>query len=397
MKIDFLKLLDKYIGFIICVLISFINIFLPNKRADISKLEKSSIHNILVMKFWGLGSILLLTPTIRELKNQYNNSKITVLTLRRNRSICESLGLFDEIITLNVDRGWFVFTKDFIKLLFLFLRTRFNIVIDFEFFTRFSSIVTFLTFAKIKIGYHSWETWRGNIHNIEVPFNRYWHMYDNFYNLGVHIGFPAKTDFHMEEPTISANDMQFVDTLLNSSGSDSDYMCIHVNASDLSVERRWPYDNFIKLINKMIPESKTKIIFIGTKPEEPLVLEIINKISSDQLINLIGKVSIPQLAYLFKKAKVVVSNDSGPLHLAVAMNTPTISFFGPETPVLYGPKEPIHKVFFKSLDCSPCINVHDRKSVRCYFDRPKCMDAISVEEVYGELKNILTDENHTSS
>jgi ADP-heptose:LPS heptosyltransferase len=106
-------------------------------------------------------------------------------------------------------------------------------------------------------------------------------------------------------------------------------------------------------------------------------------------VDLSGKISITQLAALFENSKLVISNDGGPLHLAVAMGAPTISFFGPETPVIYGPRGPQHAVFFKNIECSPCVNVHDRKSVRCYWTEPRCMKAITVEEVFGMIEQKL--------
>jgi len=106
-------------------------------------------------------------------------------------------------------------------------------------------------------------------------------------------------------------------------------------------------------------------------------------------LNFAGKLNIRQIAYLFENAKLMIGNDSGPLHLASAMETRTISFFGPETPVLYGPRGEGHIVFFKNINCSPCINVHQGKTVKCYRDKPKCMESITVQEVIDAVNRVL--------
>ncbi len=386
MKIDFLKILDKYIGFVVCLVLTFLSKLFGFGKTPV---RKENIKKTLAMKFLGLGSILLLSPTIKEFRKTYPDSKLVFLTLNRNKEICESLKLFDEVITVNIDKGWLVFSQTFLRVLLYFWRERFDLVLDFEFFTRFSSIVAFLTFAKVKIGYHAWETWRGDIHSVNVPFNRYWHIMDNFYNLGIHIGLDKQVQLKIVKPFVEAADRDVVAKLLKEAGVKDGYIAVHVNASDLSVERIWPAGNFIRLIGKILNKYDLNVVFIGSKADQSVVGGICRRIAHPRAVDLSGKTSIRQLAALFENSKLVISNDGGPLHLAVAMEAPTVSFFGPETPLIYGPRGAQHAVFFKNIECSPCINVHDRKSVRCYWTLPKCMEAITVEEVFDIVEKKL--------
>lgn len=386
MRLSFLKFLDKYVGLAICAVLTGLNMLSGSGEAG---LRKGKIKKTLALKFWGLGSILLLTPAMSEFRKTYPGSRLVFLTLSRNREICESLKLFDAVITINIDRGWFVFSRTFLGAILSIWKERFDMVIDFEFFTRFSSIVTFLAFAKTRVGYHAWETWRGNIHNIQVPFNRYWHVMDNFYNLGVHIGFPARKNLTMVKPFVSPEDKAVVAELLEEAGVKNGFIAVHVNAGDLSAERRWPRDNFMSVLGKVLDNYELSVVFIGSRADRGYVQDVIDGINRPHALNFAGKLSITQLAFLFENSKLVISNDSGPLHLAVAMEAATISFFGPETPVFYGPAGEKHTVFFKNIECSPCINVHDRKSVRCYWSRPKCMEAITVQEVFAAIEKKL--------
>ena len=388
MKIAFLKFLDKYAGLAICLVLAFVNRVFSFRETGF---RKENVKKTLAIKFLGLGSILLLSPTLKEFRAAYPGSKVVFLTLSRNKEISEALGLFDEVLTINIDRGWFVFLKTLSNVLVCFWRARFDLVLDFEFFTRFSSIVTFFTFARMKIGYHAWETWRGDIHNLKAPFNRYWHVMDNFYNLGVHIGLDAgkRNSLKIVKPSISPEDRNAVLKLLKEAGVTNNYVSVHINASDLSIERRWPYDNFVRVINKFLDRYEMSVVFIGSESDRAFVKRMIAEVAHPRAVDFAGKVSITQLAFLFENSKLVIANDSGPLHLAVAMETPTISFFGPETPIMYGPRGSGHTVFFKNIECSPCINVHDRKSVRCYWTHPKCMEAITVEEVWDIIEKKL--------
>jgi ADP-heptose:LPS heptosyltransferase len=391
MKIGFLKKLDKYAGLPLCALLTAVNLCLPSPGA----FEKTKVRKTLFMKFWGLGSILLLAPAVREFRRTYPQSRVVFLTLSRNREISEALGLFDEVLTVDVDRGWGYFFATMATALRAIWRHAFDLVVDFEFFTRFSTILTFFTFARHKVGYHSWETWRGNIHTIKVPFNRYWHIMDNFYNLCSNIGVQRLSELQLVRPVVRSEDREAVDELLRGHKVVNRIMTVHVNASDLIIERRWPYENFIELINRVVSRHDIAVIFIGSQSEAGMVEEIMGRIKRPSVLNFAAKLSIRQLAYLFERSELIVSNDSGPLHLAVAMGVPTVSFFGPETPVIYGPRGKEHKVFFKNLDCSPCVNVHDRKSVHCYWAKPRCMEAITVDEVYDAIHEKLDDEKST--
>jgi len=383
MRLKHMKFIDKYIGFLICFLISFLVKIFNNK---ISKLKYKKTEKILLMKFWGFGSILLLTPAVKAMRKKFHSSYFVFLTLERNIELCKRLNLFDKIVTIDVDRGWKNFIKSFLNTIFYLWRVKFDLTVDFEFFTRFSALISFLSFAKVKVGYHAWETWRGNVYNINVPFNRYWHIMDNFYNLITYLGIKRENNLKMVVPEIYPEEMKEVDELLSLYGINSNFIIFHVNASDLIVERRWPYENFVLLSKLLVGKNDNlKIVFIGTASERESVERIVEAVDSSSVVNLAGKFSISQLAYLLKKSRLVVANDSGPLHLAVAVGVPTISLFGPETPVIYGPRGEIHTVFFKNLDCSPCVNIHDRKSVHCRWDRPRCMESIKVDEVYSAI------------
>jgi ADP-heptose:LPS heptosyltransferase len=391
MNIKHMKFLDKYPGFLLVAVLTVLSkLFLTPKTPE--AFPKDRPTKVLLMKFWGLGSILLLSPTLRELRYSLPQAKLVFFTSARNREICESIGLFDERLYLEVDKGWFAFFHSLTSNILHLIKARYDMVIDFEFFTRFSTMITFFTFSPIRIGYHAWETWRGDIHNVKVPFNRYWHIMDNFYNLVNYLGLPKHDNLIMSKPAVSPADKELVDSLLADKNISGKFISIHVNASDLVIERRWPYDNFVDLGKQLLANHPDiTLIFIGSQSEGESVQQIIRSIGNPHAVDMVAKVTLTQLAYLFERSILVISNDSGPLHLAVAMETPTVSFFGPETPSMYGPRGPNHTVIFKNTDCSPCVNVHDRKSVHCRFEKPRCVTMITVQEALTAVEGRLAD------
>jgi len=382
-----MKLIDKYFGWILCTFLTCVDKFIKLLSED--KIFRSP-QNILVMKFWGMGSILLATPFLKAIRKNFKEANIYFLTLAKNRELVESLNPVDEVITLDIDSGWLKSFASIFSLLYLLKKKKFNIVFDLEFFTRFSAIVSYITGAKERVGFHAWEVWRGDLHTVKVPFNRYWHMIENFCSLASVVNI-NQTDYTLAKPWITDEDRSFVHRVLafhNFTVRD-DYICIHAGAGELALERRWPYKNFVELVKDIIKQHNIMVIFIGTKSEYNLIENILQLIENNNALNFAGKLNIRQIAYLFENAKLMIGNDSGPLHLASAMETRTISFFGPETPVLYGPRGEGHIVFFKNINCSPCINVHQGKTVKCYRDKPKCMESITVQEVIDAVNRVL--------
>ena len=110
-------------------------------------------------------------------------------------------------------------------------------------------------------------------------------------------------------------------------------------------------------------------------------------------VNLAGKISIGGLLALYEQAEGLVTNDSGPLQLALCQGLPTVSFFGPEIPVLYGPQYGRNRVLFQHLACSPCINVHSQKKVRCVHGRPICLESIDVQRAADEVRALLRGDD----
>ncbi len=119
----------------------------------------------------------------------------------------------------------------------------------------------------------------------------------------------------------------------------------------------------------------------------------------ERLVNLAGEIGIDELVALFNRSDVVVTNDSGPLHIAAAAGAPVVALFGPETPTLYGPlrsrPEQRHTVHYRRMACSPCMFVHDNKVLDCWFAQALCMRGIAAEDVLASVKERLAEKETT--
>ncbi|MEN3013171.1 MAG: glycosyltransferase family 9 protein [Endomicrobiia bacterium] len=383
MKLSLMQKIDKILGPPICTVLTIYDkvLLLLKIKSQKNNFQLDNCR-ILVLKFWGMGSIILAMSVIKKVKERLPNCKIYFLTLLRNKELLEGYKhIIDGCVFLDIDKSFLKFIYDLIKILITIRKLKLSLLIDLEFFTRFSAIISYLSGVKNKAGFAAWEVWRGFLHTTTVPFNRYWHVKKNFTNLiskalKKDIDFDSKLYppyFEFESENIKKFDFH-------------KYISINPNAGELALERRWPYENFINLTKKILDNWDGYVVFLGTKMEKRYVEKIVLSLDSKRVKNLAGELSFKDLVLVLKNSILLITNDSGPLHLAVALDVPTISFFGPETPVLYGPLEKKHVVFFKDLDCSPCINVHTGKIVRCIKPLPECMTKISPEEVWKTIK-----------
>jgi len=372
--------IDRVIGPFIC---SFLTIFDRTFSVKKREINKEKVKKILFIKFWGMGSIILVMPAIKKIKEVFPKVEVHFLSLNRNSELLEA---YSDIISkkhlLDVDKNIIQVFLNIFSLLLKLRKEKFDIIVDLEFFTSFSGIVTYFIYGKIRAGFFSWEVWRGLLHNVTVPFNRYWHVKKNFENLIFKaVGLKSTGDLKLVPPIEIS--LQNISTRVKEIINNGQYICVNVNTGELALERRWPKENFIKLCKKILENYDVKLVFIGSRKEKKYVESVVNEINDiEKTKNLAGDINLFELITLLKHSKLLITNDSGPLHLAVSLGIPTISFYGPETPVLYGPIGDGHIVFFKNIDCSPCINVHTGKIVKCVKTHPECMTKILVEEVF---------------
>jgi ADP-heptose:LPS heptosyltransferase len=159
---------------------------------------------------------------------------------------------------------------------------------------------------------------------------------------------------------------------------------IHPGASCPS--KIWPLERFSKLVDKLIDTYRVKAIVIGGADNRALFcVEAVKKFMLQEAVFLPNKLNVQQLAALFKKASLFVSNDSGPVHIAVAVNTPVVAIFGRNQPGLsptrWGPLGPRDIALHKNIGCKICLAHNCKRGF-------ECLKAISVEEVFSSIKDM---------
>lgn len=150
--------------------------------------------------------------------------------------------------------------------------------------------------------------------------------------------------------------------------------------------KHWPTIRFAQLADRIIEELKAKVIILGDELERPIVEAIIGMMKHKP-IDMVGKTTLEELLAVMENLKILVTNDGGPLHMAVALGVATVSLFGPVDENIYGPfpagRE--HIVVKPEIPCRPCYR--NFKLPVCKVDR-ECMKSISADEVFAAVKEV---------
>jgi ADP-heptose:LPS heptosyltransferase len=374
MNIPLMKYADENLGKAACFLLS-----LTGKKKQ-AKLNNEDVKNILLVKFWGMGSIILTTPALRNIREEYKNAKIYYLTLENNKDICNLIKEIDEVFYVKL-KNPFSFTLDTLKKILQLRKIKFDIVFDFEFFTYYSSLIVKLINTRSAAGFNNLKNNRNKLFSETVIFDNMLHARDNFLKLV------------SSSCRISSDEFSSLLSETNSGGYDSDkpYIIVNPNASSLAYERRLPAKDFVTIIEHLQAKKLYKIFLTGLKEESEYVGNIFNSLQqSEGVSNLCGALTVKELAELLSGSLCLITNDSGPLHLASSLNVPTISFFGPESPEKYGPLSAKKLVFYQNLPCSPCMSISNSKTVNCIFSEPKCMTQFNTSDLLNKTDNFIS-------
>jgi ADP-heptose:LPS heptosyltransferase len=392
-----MRFMDRYLGSLLCGCFSFVNQL--GRRKQPSQEQPSQVQKILVMKYFGMGSLILSSPMVRAVRQAYPNARIDLLTIEQNRALSDILPIFDRVYTIET-RSLFSVLRSMFSALRRIRREKYDVIIDAEFFSRFSGLVSYLARPRYSVGFYLPEIWRGNFLTHPVHFNYYRHAIVTFMALAKRLGVES-SNYALEPLVISDKVESKVQDKLEAIGvmPGRRLVCININTGPLSPERRWPEVNFVKLIRSILSEFlDVTILLIGAPSDVLAVTKLCNLLSSEdqaRMLNVAGKFSLEELCGLLTKSELLITNDSGPLHIAEALAVPTISFFGPETPLLYGPTGDTHVVFYKGIYCSPCLNVHNQKKAPCNGNNV-CMQLISPDDVFASTKMLLQGKQVSS-
>jgi ADP-heptose:LPS heptosyltransferase len=328
----------------------------------------SPVTSTLLIRPGGIGDAVLLIPLIRSLKNIYPAIHVTVLAEQRNSGVFSLISCVDRLLCY--DRP--------MELLQV-LRCSYDIVIDTEQWHRLSAVVARIAAAPVKIGFDTNE--RRRMFTRPIPYSHDDYEAVSFAHLLKPLGIEAG-GVEMGTPFLSVPD----DVSRKAAGllemlHDQTFVTIFPGAS--IAERRWGADRF-RRVAEMLSIFGIKTVVVGGK-EDRQQGKVIT--AGGLGLNLAGMTMLSESAAVIQKSSLLLSGDSGVLHIAVGLGVPTVSLFGPGRAKKWAPQGDRHIVINKRLPCSPCTTFGTTPP--CPINA-QCMRDISVDEVANTVTMLLT-------
>jgi heptosyltransferase-2 len=309
------------IGFVLA-LKKFIPPLPPKPKSYFPALNNKKIKNILVVRNDRFGEFLLNIPAFRALKETYPEAKLIVLVNTYVRNIAECVPFIDEIIDISFEKLSLIAKFEFIE----YIRKK-NIDIsimlnssqDFNF-------IFFLSRIPIRVGY---DKKGGFLLTHKMEDRKYLgEKHEVDYNLELVELIGARTD----DKTLSLEfDSSIVDDLFKHINKKEAKHLIALHPWTSDSIKRWPAWNFYELTKKIVSELDVYVLLIGGKEEQKKSRELFAGLD-DKILNLTGRTSLRQLAAILQRCRLLLSGDSGPVHLAGAVTTPVIAIFRNDIP-----------------------------------------------------------------
>ncbi len=399
MKTSFMRKIDYHIGIPVCFLFSCLHSLsriLLRKQRTVTNPKK-----VLFIKFFGLGTIVLATPAIKKCQELYPNAKLYFLTFGENKKIFDLINIGKEIKVLSISSSSIgSFGGGSLKMLAQLRRERFDVVIDFEFFSRFSSIVSFLSRSRCRIGFYNYfieGLYRGNFLTHKVFYNHHQHTSLAFLDMieSMRIGDTLPYNKIQHKALVMPRDVGICFTISDEErekfqekfklSHTKRLVLLNPNVSEGFIDlRRWPLPHFATLALELLRDfPDVEIGIIGSENDVSTALELEQLINHTRVTNFAGKTSLRELCIMLDTSRYLVTNDSGPAHLAALADTHVITLFGPDTPMLFSPVSKQTTNMFLQLGCSPCGSIYNGKRTICRDNQ--CLKQISPEMVCREV------------
>ena len=360
---------------------------------------QENVVNILIVKLSAIGDVVHTLPSLSALRQLYPQAHITWVVEEAAADLVEGHPYLDRVL-VSRRKHWQQdfkrenFSKNIkeIKLFVNTLRDRpYDLVIDFHGLFK-SAVLVWLSGGVRKLGFDSMQEGSGLFYTEKIPEDMGKHAVDRYLDFLAYLGAKSGEESLLNSPEflIPSNDrsIQNVSALMSRSRLDIDKPFVAINPVALWETKLWREDRFAMLADRITGELNIPVVITGSDQEKPYVESIIRKAKTAKVFDLAGQTTLKDLACLYRQAAVVVTTDSGPMHIAAAVGTPVVALFGPTDPRRTGPYGTGHTVISKKLPCSPCF------LKQC--PTRECMERITVEEVLEVVKGKLGKKTETT-
>jgi ADP-heptose:LPS heptosyltransferase len=398
MNVDLVRKIDFWMGIPACWLLTVARFLLR----PFNKKSFQSPKKFLFMELSEMGSAILAYPTMQALKKRFPEAELFFLIFQKNRASVDILKTIppENVLVIN-EKSLFSLIADVLKVIRRMRKEKIDCVFDLELFARVTALLTYLSGAPIRVGFHKFRMeglYRGNLHTHKIQYNYQQHISKSFLSMINVLRYPLK-DWPAMDEVITDQEVERASYQITESGRthlleklkgffpgispEHKLILFNPSAGEIPI-RAWPVENYIELGKRILKDPQNVIILMGAGADWEATNQVHQALDQERCIQFTGQTTFPELMDLFSVSDLLITNDSGPAHFASLTAIRNFVFFGPETPRLYKPLGETTHILYSDFPCSPCLTAFNHRNTPCKNN--KCLQVILVEEVYNLIK-----------
>jgi ADP-heptose:LPS heptosyltransferase len=388
-----MRAIDFWIGVPLCFFLTLSRSIL--RLAGLGREPAGPPRRILFVQLAEMGTMVVAYPAFRKARELFPDASLHVLCFEQIRSSVEMLDAIppENILTIDAGGAW-PFVRDTVLFPWRARRRGIDTVINLEAFVRYSSLLSYLSGARRRAGFHRFNQeglYTGDLLTHHVLFNGHIHTAHTFLDLVHALAAPPgavprvkrpKAMDRLDVPKVTT-DAVMADYIWKKLrgfhpgiGPQSRLVILNPNASERFPMRRMPLESFIELARQLLEDDDVFVLVTGVRSEKADAQLMCARVGSPRLLDLTGETTLKELLHIFDLSRVMVSNDSGPAHFAALTRIHVIVVFGPEIPERYRPLAASSDVVHTGYSCSPCIGPYNQRLSPCNDNR--CLQTVNV-------------------
>ncbi len=363
-------------------------------------------ERILFVELSEMGSTVIANPALEKAKEVFD-AEIFFLIFERNADSVRLLPTVAEgnIVTIR-ESGLLAMAIDSLRFLRWARKAKIDTVMDLELFSRYSALLTGLSGARRRVGFHRFRAeglYRGEMLTHRVNYNGHIHMAKNFICM-VNALLALEPEIPYSKTFVSDDEIRVPIQAVSEEAKEEmrglvwqvypdyqpDYhriVLINPNSSEMLPQRRWERDNYSALASMVVQEWEDVLVLItGSCAEREEAEHMVERVGHPRFRSFAGMHDLLAITALYNISDVLVTNDSGPAHFSAITPIRSIVLFGPETPQLYGSLGNTESITAE-LSCSPCVTAANQKNSAC--NDAVCMRMITPERVLESVRAVL--------
>ena len=346
-----------------------------------SQFPVASYKRILIVRLDRIGDVLLSTPAIKAVREAFPDSHIAVMVRPYAKDIIEGNPYINEVIVYDKEGPERSLAGNF-RFIMKLRKMKFDLALALHPTNRTHLIIALAGISR-RVGYDKKLGW---LLTKKIPHTKQFglkHEIDYALDIVRQVG--VQTCDRALFIALDDESEKRISNIFKSVGINDGDLVVTLNPSASCLSKRWPAERFAGVADILSKRYKAKVVIISAIKDQAVSGMVISFLK-EPCLDLTGKTSVKDLASVLKRSSLLISNDSGPVHIACAVKTPVIAIFGRSdrglSPLRWGPTGNRDIVLHKDVGCDVCL------AHKCKIGF-KCLDAISVEEAASAAARIL--------